>query len=378
MKKRFLIYGHGGCYNHGGEALARCGIQALRKRYPDCHIIVSSHNPDQDYEFQLPADEVVGRDETYLVNEISTNYSIENNDKIYKSTIDRITSDTICIHLGGDNYCYPNWKRYANIHYRALEKGAKSILWSCSVDPDKIDSEMLEALKTHHLITAREDITYKTLLQLGLKQVVKVSDIAFLLDPIEIPFDLHNYVSITFGPLAEKKEKISGIALRSFQRLVDYILEETDMNIALVPHVICKTDSDLKMMSHIDTHNSPRVRLITERYSASQLKYVIGGARFSVTLRTHASIAAYSSYVPTLVMGYSMKSAGIARDLGLSEYVLPVKELRDDTDIINAFKKLVNNENEIKNQLLKMIPQYINNAITEESFDFNCMVEANE
>ncbi|MBE5974558.1 polysaccharide pyruvyl transferase family protein [Lacrimispora xylanisolvens] len=371
MKQRFLIYGHGGCYNHGGEALALCGIEVLRERYPDCYIIVSSHNPDQDREFHLPADEVVGRDEAYLSSEISSNYSIENNDKIYKSTIDRITPDTICIHLGGDNYCYSNWMRYANIHYRAIEKGAKSILWSCSVDPDKIDKDMLEALRTHHLITAREDVTYKALIERGIKQVVKVSDIAFRLAPSAVPFELDNYVSITFGPLAAKKEKVSGIALRCFQNLVDYILAETDLNIALVPHVICKTDSDIEMMSQINTYNSPRIRLISERYSASQLKHIIGGARFSVTLRTHASIAAYSSYVPTLVIGYSVKSKGIAKDLDLSEYVLPVKELRRDSDIVNAFKKLVDDENVIKNKLLQNIPQYVKNSITEESFDFN-------
>jgi len=371
MGRQFLIYGHGGCYNHGGEALALCGIQALRARYPGCHIIVSSHNPDNDYEFKLPADEIVGRDETYLPFESGTNYSIENNDKIYKSTIERITSDTVCIHLGGDNYCYSNWKRYANIHYRALEKGAKSILWSCSVDPDTIDSDMLEALGTHHLITAREGITYQALTKLGIRQVVKVSDIAFRLIPSAIPFDVDNYVSLTFGPLAERKESSSGMALNSFQRLVDYILAKTDMNIALVPHVICKVDSDLDWMSLINTHGSSRIRLVSRHYNAAQLKHIIAGARFSVTLRTHASIAAYSSYVPTLVVGYSMKSTGIAQDLGLSEYVLQMKDIRDDTDIMNKFKKLVANEKIVRKQLSEIMPQYIQNAINEESFNFD-------
>ncbi len=371
MAQRLIIYGHGGCYNHGGEALALCGIQALRAHYPDCHIIVSSHNPDNDYEFKLPADEIVGRDETYLALESDTNYSIENNDKIYKSTIDRITPDTICIHLGGDNYCYSNWKRYANIHYRAIEKGAKSVLWSCSVDPDTIDDEMLNALKTHHFITAREEITYQALIKRGICQVAKVSDIAFRLASSAVPFEIDNYISLTFGPLAERKESIEGIARRSVQELVDYILQKTDMNIVLVPHVICKTDNDLEWMSQIETYNSPRVHLVSERYNASQLKHIIGGARFSVTLRTHASIAAYSSCVPTLVIGYSMKSDGIAEDLGLSEYVLQVKDLRDDGDIVNAFKKLYSNETAIKQQLSKVMPQYIRNAINEDAFNFN-------
>jgi len=128
MSRKFLIYGHGGCYNHGGEALVRCGIEVLRERYTDCHIVLSAHNPDQDREFGIDADEIVGRDEAYIKYEKETNFSIENNDKIYRATIDKITPETVCIHLGGDNYCYNNWKRYANLHYRALEMGAINIM----------------------------------------------------------------------------------------------------------------------------------------------------------------------------------------------------------------------------------------------------------
>ena len=370
MAYRFLIYGHGGSYNHGGEALIQCGIEVLRQRFYGCHIVLSSHFPKQDIEFGIQADEIVGRDEDWLVYEKETDYSIENNDKIYQSTIDRITNETVCIHLGGDNYCYPNWKRYANIHYRAIERGAKSILWSCSIDPSAIDLEMLDALQTHHLITAREEITYQALKELGLRQVVKVSDLAFRLAPSRVPFDLSNYVSITFGPLARRKESINGITLRSFQKLIDYILTETNMKIALVPHVLMETDNDYEMMNELIFHANNRVRLIAEHLSASQLKYIIGGARFAVTLRTHASISAYSSYVPTLVIGYSMKSKGIALDLGMSEHVLQVNDLYNDTDITDAFIKLMADESSIKKQLSSVMQEYVLNTVNNESFDF--------
>lgn len=370
MGKRFLLYGHGGCYNHGGEALIKCGIEVLRQRFPGCYIILSSHFPEQDREFGLLADKIVGYDASYLAFEKETGYSIENNDKIYKQTIDCITPETICIHLGGDNYCYPNWKRYANIHFRAIEKGARSILWSCSIDPDMIGPDMFEALRTHHLITAREDITYQALLKRGIRQTVKVSDMAFRLTPDPVPFDLKNYVSITFGPLAVKKEKNSGMALSSFQKLVDYILTKTDMSIALVPHVIMKSDNDYDMMAQLDTHDSQRIRLISEHFSAAQLKHIIGHARFSVTLRTHASIASYSSCVPTLVVGYSMKSAGIAKDLGVSEHVIQMNEVTDDSEITNAFKKLVTEEVSIKKKLSLVMPEYIKNTVNDQSLEF--------
>lgn len=370
MKKRFLIYGHGGCYNHGGEALIRCGIEVLREKFPGCYIILSSHFPEQDREFCLPADEIVGCDRSYLSADHTSANSAEDFYKLYHSTIEKITPETICIHLGGDNYCYPNWRRYSYIHYQAIERGAKSILWSCSIDPNLMDTEMLKALRTHHLITAREGVTYRALVQHRLSQVEKVSDMAFRLIPEPVPLDVANYVSITFGPLAAKCETKPGLALNSFQRLIDYILASTDMNIVLVPHVIMPSDNDCEMMSRLRINDGNRVWLITDHYSAAQLKFVIANARYCVTLRTHASIAAYSSCVPTLVVGYSMKSIGIAEDLGCSEYVLQMQDISDEYDITNAFKKLIQNELGQRRQLNTVIPEYIRNTISEKALAF--------
>lgn len=371
MGKQFLIYGHGGAYNHGGEALIRCGIDALRKKFPGCHIVLSSHFPEQDREFGLPADEIIGCDKSWFAFEKSTNYSLENNDKIYRKTLDCITPQTICIHLGGDNYCYNNWKRYANIHYRAVGRGAKSILWSCSVDPDMIDEEMLEALRTHHLITARETTTYQALKERGISQVALVSDMAFALRPVQVPFDLDNYVSITVGPLVAKRERVPGLMLRSFQRLLDYILDHTDINVALVPHVIMPSDNDYEMMSQLEIRDPSRVRLVAEHYSAAQLKSIIGKARFCVTIRTHASIAAYSSCVPTLVVGYSMKSAAIAKDLGVPEHVLRIENIFDESQIVEAFIRLMRKETEIKRRLSEIMPGYVDNVINDRVLSFD-------
>ena len=59
--------------------------------------------------------------------------------------------------------------------------------------------------------------------------------------------------------------------------------------------------------------------------------------------RTHSTIAAYSSGVPTLVIGYSVKSRGIATDLfGTTEgYVLPVQEIRDTDSLIKAYEQMM-------------------------------------
>ena len=44
----------------------------------------------------------------------------------------------------------------------------------------------------------------------------------------------------------------------------------------------------------------------------------------------HASIAGYSTGIPTLVVGYSIKSKGIGKDIGMERWVIPI----EDSDVL--------------------------------------------
>ena len=81
---------------------------------------------------------------------------------------------------------------------------------------------------------------------------------------------------------------------------------------------------------------------------------------FFIGARTHATIAAYSSGVPTLVVGYSIKAKGIAKDIfGTYEnYVVPVQNLKLENDLLDNFKWIIKNEKSIKNHLNQVIYSY--------------------
>lgn len=78
--------------------------------------------------------------------------------------------------------------------------------------------------------------------------------------------------------------------------------------------------------------------------------------------RTHATIAAYSSCVPTLVLGYSVKSRGIAKDLFGTDknYVISVQGMKDTNLLSEGFLWLLENEKSIKSHLHSMMPDYVN------------------
>ena len=69
--------------------------------------------------------------------------------------------------------------------------------------------------------------------------------------------------------------------------------------------------------------------------------------------RTHAVIAAYSSGVPTLALGYSVKAKGLAEDIfGVdTPYVLPIENIADETAVTRRWIRLRSHAPEITETL---------------------------
>ncbi|MDR1062241.1 MAG: polysaccharide pyruvyl transferase family protein, partial [Clostridiales bacterium] len=370
--KHYVLYGHGGSYNHGAEALARTTIALLRRRSPGCRITLSTHFAEQDREFGLDADELVERAAGAApagggARAVAPPAGYSAYEEIYAPTIGKIGPGSVCLHTGGDNYCYKNWQRWAAIHCAALARGAASVLWSCSVDPEMADAEMLGALRSHHLITAREESTYNFLVGAGLANVVRVSDIAFSLVPEPVApedFELDNYVTVNASPLVFRRNPR---ALPAYQALLDFILSETDMGVALVPHVVQPVDDDREALRALDDRGSGCVRLVPGNLSAGQLKTIIGKSRLCVAARTHAAIAAYSSCVPALAVSYSPKSRGIADDVQMGGYVADVGGITGGTELADAFRAMLEERDALAARLERLMPAYIGNCAGEKA-----------
>ena len=356
QQKHFLLYGHGGSYNHGGEAITRCTIDLLRKQVPDCFITLSTHFPEQDREFGLIPDEIITR-----------NCSTRDNALMYRDTLERITSDTTVIQVGGDNYCYTNWQRYAQIHQKAKECGGKSILWGCSIDANAIDDEMLGILQAHDLVLARECLTYRTLVKAGLTNVIKVSDIAFGLEPQKVEFPFNHYIVLNLSPLVCRK---NAEVLDAYRNLITLIMDQTDYSVVLLPHVVMPVDNDKDVLDELGFHDNTRVVRVSDKLSAGQYKYIISRADLCVAARTHVTIAAYSSCVPTLAIGYSTKASGIAMDLGFLEYVIPIENENLTEKICESFKKLQREQQVLRNRLNTEMQQYKEQAVPDSVIAF--------
>lgn len=376
--RKYLLYGHGGSENHGCEALVRTTISLLNKNKE--HIVLSSYNPQQDYKYNIHNICCIKRrgEKKYPFRFhprfLKSYYDLTVNknglalDALYETYALEVSKGDVAISIGGDNYCYGGVESLflENEVYRAAK--LKTVLWGCSIEPELLEtnSRLVEDLKRFDLITARETLSYNAIKKIN-QNTELVCDSAFLLKAKEcvLPHEFTDcdLVGINSSPLIEAVGRDAGFVRKSYSNLIRKILKETEMKILLIPHVVCDTTDDRSVLKALleEFKDTDRIYLV-EDGTCEEIKGYIAKCRFFVGARTHATIAAYSSYVPTLVVGYSVKSKGIAEDLfGTHEnYVVPVQNLCAEDDLASAFDFLLDNEQHIKTILMNTMPTYIN------------------
>ena len=372
MKK--VLYMHTGSGNHGCEALVRTTANLLNG---PSEVLLWSLSKDEDIKYGS-ADTVEEIYESEQIKRFTLSYFealirrklLHQPDANKKVFLKKLFKNRVAVSIGGDNYCYPWSAKQAVDLDKEIRKHCKlNVLWGCSVDPEALTPEVKQDLAGFDLITARESITYENLKKIN-PNTVQVADSAFLLEtellPLPDKFIEKNTVGINVSPLIMKYGAEDRLILKNYEKMIEFILKETDMNVCFIPHVVWEYNDDKVPCRFLyeQFKDTNRVCMI-EDGNCRQLKGYISRCRFLVAARTHATIAAYSTGVPTLVVGYSVKSRGIAQDLfGTDEnYVLPVQELNGSSDLTEKFQWIVEHEQEQRDLLKKIMPEYKQKAI---------------
>ncbi len=378
MGSSFVLYSHGGSANHGCEALVRSTCAILRNTFdnPRIDLITDSVKEDKRYIGDICRYRGLIRNrkdidflQAYIDYKLFGK-TVSLDVYPYRTVIRSLCDDTVALSIGGDNYCYGDTVHYAALNKMFRKAGHKTVLWGCSIEREVTkDNAAVDDLRSYTLITARESLTYEVLKSSGLTNAELFPDPAFTLamDTSAIPegFKEFNTVGINISPMIQDNERISGCTMENYKSLIKEILVGTECDIALIPHVVWK-QSDDRVPSKLlfeEFKDSGRVVMI-EDANAERLKGIVSRCRFMVAARTHASIAAYSTCVPTLVVGYSIKAKGIARDIfgSYDDYVLPVQELNAPNDLRDKFRWIMDHEKEIRDYLQGFMPGYIAKA----------------
>ena len=297
----------------------------------------------------------------------------------YLPYLRKIKKDDVYLSTGGDMMCYvDNEVVYTNNYLN--KKGVKTILWGCSMGVENLTPAKLDTLKKFSAVYARESLSFDFFKSLNLNNIVMLPDPAFVLEPqsCELPsvFAKNAVIGINVSNYILKDDTLDTDKGKQILQLVDYILERTDYHILLIPHVFWKSQNDIVVCNKVmDAFGvNPRISILnSQSLNYCEIRYVISKCKFFIGARTHSVISAYSTCVPSIALGYSIKARGIAKDIGLPENLVVdfSKDLQKSV-LLESFKYLEENENQIRGILEQNIPLYKKKL---DDFDFKAWIE---
>jgi len=386
----FILAGNGPYENRGCEAIVRGTVKIIRQYYDDPSFFCLSQFHNQEIfekQFKEESDPDITHEKTnremyrlfspkwslqFLQKTLVPNYYAN---KVYSNLFPTLQQSKAVLSLGGDNYSldYGGPKILTLLDDIVLENKKPIIIWGASVGPfsksPNYEKYMKKHLKQINGIFAREKATIEYLESIGITEnVYKVSDPAFLLDSIrpqkskEIDIEKGS-IGINLSPLMAKY--VTHGDVNSWTDIASSIITElvkrTENKVYLIPHVTVPNSDDYSFLKEVQSRvqlSEEKVSLIPPIYNASETKWIINQMEFFAGARTHSTIAAISSCVPTLSFIYSLKGKGINNDIfGHDNYSLN-PELLNPESVANKIEYMMDNSKEIVYHLRKVIPMF--------------------
>ncbi|UHT63365.1 polysaccharide pyruvyl transferase family protein [Acinetobacter lwoffii] len=386
--KKFYLSGHRTLKNKGCEALVRSTAGLINMYYGKGNvcIYVPSNNIQED-KIQFPDYEEYGIEfvEAYLpkIASLWVNFqmlpipfikNIKWPFKIEQRLWNIIDSVDAVFAIGGDNYSldYKIPSLIVAIDSIPMQLNKPIFLWGGSVGPFSTMPTYVPFIKRHlekfKFIGVRESQTFNYLTNnLMLKNVISMADPAFNLIPEKIETEVFfkdnekKVLGFNISPLIERFNKGDFVLINEVESFLEKVILEYDLNVILIPHVTISGNNDYeymyKIFNNLNVKYADRIVIASEKYNAAQIKYLMKHIDYFIGARTHSTIAAMSSYVPTISISYSIKAIGINEDIfGTRDVLIATSEV----SCINLIKKLnylIENYDFLKAQLFKVVPE---------------------
>ena len=385
--KQVYLCGHTGSMNRGCEAIVRGTAQVLKE--------AGLQTEPTAFTFDKKYDDLVGLGEAAqlvpyppkglpskimgkLLRDVFGNAEWGCR-QTYKKAARLIKEDAMTFNVGGDTYCYGTPYLSIALNKMMAKRHIPNVFWGCSVEEDILHKKiMCEDIGRYSYVVARETLSYETIKKCRgtAENVFLACDPAFYLPIKETqlpqPWKENNMVGINLSPMVMRDpENENEMTYQNVLYLIERILNDTDMGVCLIPHVynIEHNLQDIVPLKKLYKRfcETGRVSIVDRELSCTQLKYIISKCRFFIGARTHSTIAAYSTGVPTVVLSYSVKSRGLARDLFEKEegFAVSWKSLEEKDKLWNIFNQvLLAGEDSIRRRYKDFLPGYKNTLLS--------------
>jgi colanic acid/amylovoran biosynthesis protein WcaK/AmsJ len=385
MNKKILFHGNGAFSNRGCEAIARTTIELLEKN-GICNDIVnfqSSPYIDGTEYYDSISVKSFRRDQSgsFLTKPwILYNYRRLMRTRFIDWYDKYLNQAGLVMALGGDNYSldYGCPWHFVDAITSAVNKEVPFVIWGASVGPfsanPSFEEKALDAFRKCRLLLIRESNSYNYLADHGVTENVRlVADPAFLLEPEKPSFlsevlleqiESGQAMGLNLSPLLARYRGDLDQWKKDAASILEAVADLYDGPILLVPHVIAPHDNDDVFLRDIQELSKAKknIHLVPKECNSQQLKWVLSKFRLFVGARTHSTIAALSSCVPTISIGYSSKAKGINVDVfGHTDWMISNEELVPEV-LLEKLQKLMGEEQQVRTYLEEMMPRYQDKA----------------
>lgn len=410
----FILAGNGPYENRGCEAIVRGTVKILREQFKDPRFISISHFQSEE-QFREQCLKETDRGIVHLASQRLSKMEVvrnfwkpeiwkgafqyyRNQDAfnawIYADMLPYLEEAAAVLSVGGDNYTldYGVPTLFTGLDDLILHHGKPIVIWGASVGPFSALPDYERYMSAHLQgvtgIFARESATLKYLEEIGVtSNVYSVADPAFLLEPVkpvgieeEMPIE-DGAIGLNMSPLMAEyiTEGNFDEWMKIAMKIISDVAETTEMPVYLIPHVTSPHSDDYVFMKkavsriHGINHN---ITLIPPKYNAAETKWIISQMAIFAGARTHSTIAALSSYIPTLSFSYSIKAQGINQDIfGHTDYCMESKNLESDK-VVNQITSMLDQETSIRKELHERIPKVQKSALNAGSI-FKQLIKEN-
>ena len=390
----FILAGNGPYTNRGCEAIVRGTTKILREHFKDPRFLCVTHIQSEEQFRRQCLEEVdpaithlrshrmnkkqalrnLWKPETWLYAYRSRFDPAALKYQVYREMLPHLEDAAAVLSVGGDNYSldYGVPKLFTGLDDIVLEKKKPLAIWGASVGPFDTMPDYERYMSCHLRevpgIFARESVTIDYLKSIGVTEnVYPVADPAFLMDPVKpegiedvLPID-EEAIGLNLSPLMAKY--VTGGDLKAWASkaasIIEGVAKTTEMPVYLIPHVTNPTSNDHEFMQRalsLITDRNGNITLVSPEYNAAETKWIISQMALFAGARTHSTIAALSSGVPTLSFAYSIKAQGINRDIfGHTNYCMEPTDL-DAEGVADQVTSMLDKSAAIRNDLAGRLP----------------------
>lgn len=374
--------------NKGDAAIVLSLLDDVRRQFPNCHLAISSTDPDnldryqaqEHYKsvvaifknrFPINRSTFLGR-LLYNIHHVSFRFRMNIfialsklgihpyflfSDEMAFKIRSYATFDLIIACGGGyllQTSKLPKLDRWFRIHgsllfaydfYLAKTFNKPYILYNQSIGPFCRRTDFMayiRFLKNANVVLCRESLTYQRLKDAGMCNIKQVADIAFHLvskhsnllskyikknDGIKIGFTVRKW-------LDSNRQGFYENAIAEF--IQNVLSQDGKAQFFFMPQVHYSGGDDddsivsQRIINKLPNQSSGSVHLIAEDLHPSELKHAIGQMDYFVGTRMHSNIFSLSMGIKTIAIAYEPKTIGIMKDLGLSQYVIPMENVSDE------------------------------------------------